>query len=453
MQDAIVAIEDARFYQHNGIDLQGTVRALVANTQAGGVTQGGSTITQQYVKNVLLDTAKTKAEREAAAEDSISRKIRELRYALGLEQQWSKQKILEGYLNIAYFGSQAYGVEVASRRYFSKPASKLNPGEAATIAGIVRYPSLYDPLEHPNISQDRRDYVLQRMADESMISQEQADKFAGRSMAHILDPSDLTRGCAVSKVPFFCDYVQRAFLDDPTYGKTIADRRALLNGGGLTIRTTLNLKDQASAQAAVEAHLPTGDPSGRAAAIAMVEPGTGNVRAMAQNLDYGTGPHSSFVNNAVDLKYSGTNGQQPGSTFKIFTVAASIEQGLPMNAVIYAPDSRVMPYGSYQDCEGATEAEWNVGNYTGAPSGNFNIYQGTAYSVNTYFAELAKRTGLCNIWDLASRAGVVTANTGEAPIDNESLQVTPGVIGGSFGMSPLTLANCLRHFRCARIAL
>ena len=167
---------------------------------------------------------------------------------------------------------------------------------------------------------------------------------------------------------------------------------------------------------------------------------------MAQNLDYGTGPHSSFVNNAVDLKYSGTNGQQPGSTFKIFTVAASIEQGLPMNAVIYAPDSRVMPYGSYQDCEGSTEEEWNVGNYTGAPSGNFNIYQGTAYSVNTYFAELAKRTGLCNIWDLASRAGVVTANTGEAPIDNQSLQVTPGVIGGSFGMSPLTLANAYATF-------
>src|SRR5262249_30126118 len=158
--------EDARFYEHNGIDLQGTIRAMLANTQAGGVTQGGSTITQQYVKNILIATARTKAQREAASEDSFSRKIREARYALALEQRWSKQKILEGYLNIAYFGSQAYGVEVAARRYFSKPASKLNPGEAATIAGIVKYPSLYDPLLHPKESFGRRNFVLQRMVDE-----------------------------------------------------------------------------------------------------------------------------------------------------------------------------------------------------------------------------------------------------------------------------------------------
>ncbi|MCZ3389036.1 MAG: penicillin-binding protein [Actinomycetia bacterium] len=452
MQDAIVAIEDARFYEHNGIDLRGTLRALIANTQAGEVTQGGSTITQQYVKNVLAATADTPEEKAAATEDSVTRKIRELRYALGLEEQWSKKRILEGYLNIAYFGSQAYGVEVAARRYFSIPASELNAGQAATLAGIVKYPSLYDPLVNPKESEARRNFGLQRMADENMISQATADRFARQPLKKTLNPSDLTRGCLVSPAPFFCDYVENVFLNDPAYGATRSDRRKLLYGGGLTIRTTLQMDDQAAAQAGIEAHLPTGDPSGRVAAIAMLEPGTGNVTAMTQNLKYGDGKNASYINNSVDLKYSGTNGNQPGSTFKIFTLAAAIEQGQPMDDVIASPSSRLMPYGTYQDCEGNTQAEWPVENYTGAPPGNYTMYQGTALSINTYFAELAKRTGLCNIWDVASRAGVTAAgngygySAGDAPIDSTAMQVTPGVIGGSFGMSPLTLAESYATF-------
>ena len=452
MRDAIVATEDARFYEHNGIDVRGTLRALVANTQAGAVTQGGSTITQQYVKNVLAATADTRAEREAATEDSVTRKLRELRYALGLEEEWSKKRILEGYLNIAYFGSQAYGIEVAAQRYFSIPASELNAGQAATLAGIVKFPSLYDPLVNPKESEDRRNFVLQRMADENMISQAQADKFAKQPLKKTLDPSDLTRGCLVSPAPFFCDYVERIFLGDPAYGATRGDRRRLLYGGGLTIRTTLEMEDQAAAQAGIEAKLPTGDPSGRVAAIAMMEPGTGNVTAMTQNLEYGRGKNASYINNSVDLKYSGTNGNQPGSTFKIFTIAAAIEQGQAMDDVIASPSAREMPYGTYEDCEGNTQDTWPVTNYTGAAAGNYTMYSGTALSINTYFAELANRTGLCNVWDVASRAGVTAAGGGDgyeggdAPIDSTAMQVTPGVIGGSFGMSPLTLAESYATF-------
>lgn len=452
MQDAIVAVEDARFYEHNGIDVRGTLRALIANTQAGEVTQGGSTITQQYVKNVLASTADTPEEKAAATEDSVTRKLRELRYALGLEEEWSKKRILEGYLNIAYFGSQAYGVEVAAQRYFSVSAARLNAGQAATLAGIVKFPSLYDPLVNPKQSEARRDFGLQRMADENMISQARADKFAKQPLQKSLNPSDLTRGCLVSPAPFFCDYVENVFLDDPAYGATRSDRRKLLYGGGLTIRTTLQMDDQDAAQAGIEAKLPTGDPSGRVAAIAMIEPGTGNVTAMTQNLEYGDGKNASYINNSVDLKYSGTNGNQPGSTFKIFTIAAAIEQGEPMDDVIASPSFREMPYGSYQDCEGNTQDSWPVENYTGAAAGNYTMYEGTALSINTYFAELAKRTGLCNIWDVASRAGVVSAgngygwSAGDAPLDSTAMQVTPGIIGGSFGMSPLTLAESYATF-------
>ncbi|MCZ3386965.1 MAG: penicillin-binding protein, partial [Actinomycetia bacterium] len=452
MQDAIVAIEDARFYEHNGIDVRGTLRALVANTQAGEVTQGGSTITQQYVKNVLAATADTREEKEAATEDSVTRKLRELRYALGLEEEWSKKRILEGYLNIAYFGSQAYGVEVAAQRYFSVPAARLDAGQAATLAGIVKFPSLYDPLMNPEASEERRNFGLQRMADENMISQAKADRFAAQPLKKTLEPSDLTRGCLVSPAPFFCDYVENVFLSDPAYGATRTDRRKLLYGGGLTIRTSLEMADQAAAQRGIEAYLPTGDPSGRVAAIAMVEPGTGNVTAMTQNLEYGDGKNASFINHSVDLPYSGTNGNQPGSTFKIFTIAAAIEQGEAMDDVIASPSFLEMPYGTYQDCEGNTQDTWPVENYTGAAAGNYTMYEGTALSINTYFAELAKRTGLCNVWDIASRAGVESAgngdgwSAGDAPLDSTAMQVTPGIIGGSFGMSPLTLAESYATF-------
>ncbi|MBC6459056.1 transglycosylase domain-containing protein, partial [Actinomadura sp. HBU206391] len=162
VRQAVLAVEDSRFYEHGALDSQGTLRALVQNAQAGRVTQGGSGITQQYVKNLLFEQATTDEERRAALEVTPARKVRELRYAVALERRLSKDQILQNYLNIAYFGDGAYGIEAAARHYFSKGAAKLNLREAATLAGLVRYPHAYNPRLHPKAARTRRDVVLTR---------------------------------------------------------------------------------------------------------------------------------------------------------------------------------------------------------------------------------------------------------------------------------------------------
>ncbi|MDH4352876.1 MAG: penicillin-binding protein [Actinomycetota bacterium] len=445
MQQAIVAIEDTRFYEHNGFDLRGTMRALVANSQAGTVTQGGSTLTQQYVKNVLQATARTKSERAAAAEDTVARKLQEARYALALEQRWSKEQILEGYLNIAYFGAGTYGVEAAAQRYFSKSAKKLSLGEAATLAGIVKYPTLYDPLQNPAESRARRDLVLRRMVDLGMATDADARAAAAVPMRKSLDPTEVPNRCLTSVAPFFCDYVYATFLDDPAYGKTRADRRQLFNGGGLTIRTTLDMTAQRAAQKAVNSFIPPKDPSERMAAIAMVEPGTGNILAMAQNRRYGEGPGRTYVNNVVDAKYNGTTGQQAGSTFKIFTLAAAIEKGIPIGTPIQSPVSTVIPGGSFTNCEGAPLGDpWPVRNSTTSYDATFDMRSGAALSVNTFFAELERRVGLCDTIDAASRAGIHDA-LGRDPVRRTALQVAPFTLGVT-EVAPLTLANAYATF-------
>lgn len=445
MQRAIVAIEDSRFYEHNGVDVRGTLRALVANSRAGGVTQGGSTLTQQYVKNVLVATATTKAARDAASADTVARKLQEARYALGLEQRWSKEQILEGYLNIAYFGAGAYGIEAAAQRYFGRSAKRLTLGQAATLAGIVRAPSSYDPIAYPADSQARRNFVLQRMVDLGMADPGRAAAAATVPMRRLLHPHEVPNRCTTSIAPFFCDYVYSTFLADPAFGKTVADRRQLFNGGGLTIRTTLDLHAQRAAQRAVDTYIPPKDPSRRVAAIAMVEPGTGNIVAMAQNRRYGEGPGRTYVNNVVDARYDGTTGQQAGSTFKIFTLAAAIEKGIPISTRIYSPVHTEFPGGSFTNCEGAPLNDpWPVTNSTTSYNASFDMRSGAALSVNTFFAELERRVGLCDVVDAASRAGIHDAY-GHDPLRDTALQVQSFTLGVTT-ISPLTLADAYATF-------
>ena len=407
MQQAIIAIEDQRFFNHAGIDFKGTLRASIS-TGAGGQVQGGSTITQQYVKQILLTAATTKDEQEAAVAVSINRKIREARYAIGLENKLSKMQILEGYLNIAYFGAGSYGVEIASQRYFSKSASELTLSEAATLAGLVQNPSRYDPTRFPERAQNRRDEVLNAMVNAGYITQEQSDQAKAIPVETDLKPAELSNGCVTSYAPFFCDYVLTVLMNDPAFGDTPEVRAKLLAIGGLTIKTTLSRAAQTSSQIAVDEKIPFDDSSGKAAAITMIRPGTGEITAMAQNRKWGrSGAGYTTVNYNVPVSANGTVGFQAGSTFKAFTIGAAFKLGWDPFKVISAPGKKT--FNDFKECgTGAKFAPYSVRNSTG--SGAFDIFSGAAFSVNTYFVGLEEKIGLCEPLAIAKAAGVQQGN-------------------------------------------
>ena len=437
MRQAIVAVEDARFLEHNGIDLRGTMRAVATNTSAGGVQQGGSTLTQQYVKNVLITQATNKTELDDARGRTPIRKLREIRYALALEKRYTKDEILERYLNIAYFGAGAYGIEAAAHRYFSKSAADLTLPEAATLAGIVQQPTAYDPLRNPDLSTKRRNVVLQKMASQGYISASTADDVSLTPMGELIKPSITPNGCTSSYAPYFCFYVLNELKNDPTFGATPEEREQYLKQGGLTITTTLQPQKQDAAMQAVLDHIPMKDSSRRAAAIAMVEPGTGQIVAMAQNRKWGTsGVGKTTYNYAVNKADGGTIGMQAGSTFKIFTLAAALEAGISPFEVIESPDSRT--FKGFKNCSNGTPFEpVTIHNSTG--SGSFDMRAATAYSVNTYFMAIEQRTGLCRPVEIAESMGVTLA-------DGNPLLAVPTFTLGTMEVSPLAMANAFATF-------
>ncbi|RNM14650.1 penicillin-binding protein [Nocardioides pocheonensis] len=431
MRKAVVDIEDARFYQHGALDVKGTIRAFLKNQASSGVTQGGSSITQQLAKMTQLNQAKNKKEQEAATADTYKRKLQELRLAVAFEKNYSKDWILERYLNIAYFGDGTYGIQSASRHYFSKDASELTTAEAALLGGLVKNPVGYDPTTFPDRALSRRNTVLNRMAAAGDISQAEADQLAATDLGLKVSPS--RNGCLGSKAAFFCDYVRRYLLADPSLGKTVQDRQTLLNSGGLTIKTTLDLRFQEAADRATAAHVkPTDQAIG---ALAMVEPGTGDVRAISQSRPMGRKKKKgeTFLNYVVDSKYGDSNGFQAGSTFKLFTLAAALEQGLPTSTRFNSPQTMHIPQNEYQTCDGPypNTAPWDVNNSTG--TGNFDMYKGMQQSVNTYFAQLEKKTGLCKPFQLAKAMGV--------DLGSPATEMVPSFTLGVADVSPLEMAG------------
>ncbi len=433
MVESIVSIEDSRYYEHGALDLRGTFRAFVTN-QASGSVQGGSSITQQMVKQTLLNQAETKEEEEAATDDTYARKVRELRYAIAFEKNYSKDWILERYLNIAYFGDGAYGVQSAAQHYFSKNAKNLNYLQSATLAGLVKNPTGYDPTNSPERALNRRNLVLERMAQLNVISSEQADKLKARPLGLKVKPTP--NGCQQSQAPFFCDYAVNYLLKDKTFGETVKDRRRKLQSGGLTIHTTLDLDYQNGADKAVQAHVYPKDQA--IGGLAMVQPGTGHVRALSQSRPMGKDKSKgqTYLNYVVPPKYGDANGFQAGSTFKVFVLASAIMQKLPLTTSFNSPESMLIPDSSFETCDGpyAGDGGWKVSNSTG--SGTFDMYSGTQQSVNTFFAQLETKTGLCEPIKLAKKMGINLPKS----------QQVPSWILGISDTNPLTMAEAYATF-------
>jgi penicillin-binding protein 1A len=412
---ALVDVEDARFYQHDGVDLRAVARAALRDLRAGHVVEGGSTITQQYVKNAY-----------GSGERSLRRKLREAGLALGVEQRNAKDEILAAYLNTVYFGQGAYGVEAAAWTYFSTHADRLTLPQAALLAGLVRSPSGYDPFVRPAAARARRAEVLRRMAALGHLQAAQAAAAAAAPLG--LRPP---RGRAQRHpAPWFVRWVVEQLLDPAdrrfaALGATRQARVASVFRGGLRVTTTVDLVLQARAEAAARRVL--AGAAGPYAALAAVEPGTGAVRAMVGGRDYFDDRRFGRVNLATG---AGGSGRQAGSAFKTFALVAAIEHGIPPEAVFSAPDKVTLarPGGD----------AYTVRNFEGHAFGHATLREATALSVNTVYAQLLLRLGHGD----PDRGGrVVVATAARLGVDPRRLTPQPSAVLGASSVTPLEMAG------------
>jgi membrane peptidoglycan carboxypeptidase len=435
LRDAVLAVEDDRFYEHGAIDPVGMVRALAANIAAGRVREGGSTLTQQYVKQAFVSVAANSDEIDEATETTLSRKIREIGAALAVEKEFSKDEILRRYLNLIYFGNGAYGVEVAAGRYFSTSASDLTLPQAALLAGLIQAPAAYNPLQNPAAALQRRNVVLNRMRDTGRISAAAAQ--AARQAPLGLKPKERRLGCADADHPFFCGYVVSEIRHLGVLGPTPQKRMLALLTQGLTIRTTLDPKVQKAAQAAVDKHIRRGHRIG--AAIVMTEPGTGAVRAIALNRAFGEeNRRQTKVNYALDRDQGGSAGFQAGSTFKPFVAAAAVDKGIEVSQS-YVASSEVEVDGFKNCSTGGEFPPYEVGNYNDSSYGRIDMAEATAKSVNTYYVQLAEEVGTCAGPKIAESMGLERA-------DGASLSRVPSFVLGVDEVSPLRMAEAYATF-------
>ena len=438
MRKAIVAIEDSRFYQHGALDAKGTLRAMMRNQSEGVVEQGGSSITQQFVKLSLVEKAKSAEERQRATAVTYERKLAELRYAIAVEGEFSKDQILERYLNLVNFGDGAYGVQAAAQHYFRTSAKNLTLPQAALLAGLVKNPTGYDPTNDLQRAKARRDVVLRRMLELSLISPSQANAALKTPVIDLARVQKVRNGCASSRYPFYCEYVVSKLLDNPALGRTPKERDHYLKTGGLTVRTSLDPRLQASAQASIRQHSKPTDTA--VAAITIVEPGSGLVKAMVQSKPYGNGKNETAYNYNVEKSYAGGyGGFQNGSTMKAFTIAAAIQRGYPLSYRINSPSQIDLSMKKFRTCKGFTrDRDYQPQNST--RSGNLTLIEAARYSTNTYFLQLSQRTGLCAPATIAAELGMYNAQTLE-PLD----QVVSFTLGVGY-VTPLMLSNAYATF-------
>lgn len=437
LQRAVIAIEDERFYEHDGVDLRAILRALVANATSGEIREGGSTITQQYVKNVIIAPGEI-------AEKTLRRKIVEAALSRQIEQRLTKKEILERYLNTVYFGRGAYGVQAAAITYFGKSASRLTLAESALLAAIIRSPESYDPYDRRKAAKERRNLVLDKMTSLGWASPDKASKAKG-------EPIRLEEEVATNEypAPYFVDYVKRLITYDPRFGAvgdTVAQRTNRLFRGGLRISTTIDMDMQDAAEAAVREILPyENDPS---ASLVAVEPQTGYVKAMVGGEDwFATRKEDPFakLNLAILAEpYLGCvnipetdecanrapgTGRQAGSAFKPFALATAINEGVSLSKTYKA--SACMTFKG-ADAGG----DWNVCNYESTEFGReLPLLEATVNSVNVVYAQLILDIGAEDVVETAMDMGI-----------NTPLLAVPSAALGTNPVNPLGMASAYGTF-------
>jgi penicillin-binding protein 1A len=382
LKHAIVAVEDRRFYEHHGVDLRGILRAVKADVTNRGAVQGGSTITQQFVKNAIDQDERT-----------ISRKLREAALAWRLERKWSKDRILTAYLNTVYFANGAYGVEQACRIYFGHHADVVTPAEAALLAGIPGEPSLYDPVAHPKASRERRNLVLKLMLQQHYLTYAQYRK---EIKAEMPDPEEVRLPATQNlKAPYFANYVTDQLVQRfHTRG---------VYGGGLRVKTTIDLKMQQMARDAIAEALPP--ELGPTAALVTVDAHTGAVLAMVGGRNY---RRSQF-----NLATQGE--RQPGSSFKPFVLATALKSGISPTTTFVSKPVTIDAGGRL----------WHVNNYESAYNGTIDLRAAIAYSDNSVFAQLTNVVGPQNVAATAKALGIGTPLNGYFAIGLGAESATP----------------------------
>ncbi|SDS16192.1 transglycosylase domain-containing protein [Microbacterium paraoxydans] len=472
LYDAILSSEDKNFYTHGGVNLGATVKALVDNVR-GTSSRGASTISQQFVKNVRIQqceqnvntASETYADElqqcwqdatNASGVDGIERKLQEMRYAIQIEKDYSKNDILLGYLNIANFGGTVYGIEAAARYYFSTTAAKLTVGQAATLAGIVQNPNTYridkpggtyttnDGVAHNSAedgykdAKDRRDYVLGRMLTDGKITQAQHDEAKAAAITPAIKVP--TQGCAAAgRNAYFCQYVKSIVENDEAFGADIQERRDLLRRGGLKIYTTLDFRVQDPAAEEMANVVPANfDNKYFGAAGVSIEVGTGRILSITQNTKFSETPtsdqqYSSLVF-AGDQKYGNSGGFQVGSTYKLFTLIDWLEKGHSvresLNGAVQT-NLQIPVCGSPQTTDTAKIGNFNrVRGFTGTPMAF------TAQSLNSGFFAMAAKLDVCDINKVADKMGVTLASGEKVTEEN-----VPYDVLGPKNISPIAMAN------------
>ena len=410
LKDAVVAIEDKRFWEHNGIDYEGIARAAQVNLAAGGIAQGGSTLTQQYVKNVYLSQDQT-----------LERKVDEALLAREVEQLLDKDEILFGYLTSSYYGSGAYGVGAAAKIYFNKRIDELDASEAATLAGVVKAPTRLSPFVDIEAADERRRLVLTAMYDQGYLDESDYERNMARTLWAADDDSPPPASVTLlvprpkkgaSRFPFFVDLVEAELTDQ--LGPD------LVYTGGLTIETTIEPDLQAKAETAVAARLENTE-SPIEMALVSVDPGDGHIKAMVSGRDYSV--------SQVNLATGGSTGFQPGSSFKPLVLAAAINEGLAPETRYPAPAQWSVP-----NCQGG---ECSVSNYDFRDYGDITLREAMRASVNTVFAQLVLDVGLSNTVTLARNLGLDYS---------PDKTYGPSVALGAVETSPLAMASAYGTF-------